>query len=248
MTENWRSYFCNVNDSLASIFVNLGLRNDAPVLSKPWLLWVWVYFRSPRPDGLSDSKEAPEIFKIEDALTLELSRSCGAILSGRITTEGRRELYFYGETRTGFSEAVAKEMSAFEAFKFEIGEQKDALWEQYLNVLYPSAEDLEKIKNRDLLDVLEQKGDVLTAARDVEHWMCFASEASRASFRKAAVEAGFRIASESQVERGLPFGISVVRNQPLEQVLVDATVIELLHLSRQFLGEYDGWETPLITQ
>jgi uncharacterized protein (TIGR01619 family) len=248
MTENWRSYFCNVNDSLASIFVNLGLRNDVPILSKPWLLWVWVYFRSHRPDGLSDGNEAPEIFRIEDAITLELSRSCGTILSGRVTTEGRRELYFYGETRTGFSKVVAKEMSDFEGYKFDIGEQEDALWEQYLNVLYPSAEDLERIKNRDLLDVLEQKGDVLTAARDVEHWMYFASEASRASFRKAAVEAGFRIASESQLESRLQFGISVVRTQAVEQALIDATVIELLHLTRQFQGEYDGWETPLITQ
>jgi len=248
MTENWRSYFCNVNDSLASLFVNLGLRNDVPILSKPWLLWVWIYFRSSRPDGLSDSKEAPELFKIEDALTLQLSRTCGAVLSGRITTEGRRELYFYGETRTEFSKAVAKAMSDFEEYKFDIGEKEDSLWEQYLNVLYPSAEDLERIKNRDLLDVLEQKGDVLTTARDVEHWMYFASEAARSSFRKAAVEAGFRIASESQVEGGLPFGISIVRTQAVEEALIDATVIELLHLTRQFQGEYDAWETPLITQ
>jgi hypothetical protein len=127
MTEDWRSYFCNVNDSLASIFVNLGLRNVVPILSKPWLLWVWVYFRSPRPDGLSDTKEAPEIFKIEDALTLQRSRNCGAILSGRITTEGRRELYFYGETRSGFSEAVATALADFEGYRFDTGEQEDSL-------------------------------------------------------------------------------------------------------------------------
>lgn len=246
MTENWRSYFCKVNNSLASIFVNLGLRNEAPILLKPWLLW--VYFRSPRPDGLSDSKEAPQIFKIEDALTQQLSRSCGAILSGRITTEGRRELYFYGETRAEFSKAVARVMSDFEGYRFDIGEQEDSLWEQYLNVLYPSAEDLERIKNRDLLDVLEQKGDVLTAARDVEHWMYFASDAARSSFKKAALEAGFRIASESRRDGGLPFGISVVRTQAVEEALIDATVLELLHLTQRFQGEYDGWETPLITQ
>ena len=248
MTENWRSYFCNVNDSLASIFVNLALKNVVPVLSKPWLLWVWVYFRSPRPDGLSDTTAAPEIFRIEDALALQLSRKCSAILSGRITTEGRRELYFYGETHDGFSKAVAMTMEEFEGYKFDVGQQEDSLWEQYLNVLYPSAEDLERIKNRDLLDVLEQKGDVLTAAREVEHWMYFPSDASRALFRKAAVEAGFRIASDSQVKRDLPFGISVIRTQAVEQAQIDATVVELLHLTRQFQGEYDGWETPLVTQ
>ena len=124
MTENWRSYFCNVNDSLASMFVNLGLRNDAPILSKPWLLWVWFYFQSPRADGLSDAKEAPEIFKIEEALTLQLSRNCGAILCGRITTEGRREFYFYGETRSGFSESVATALADLEDIGLTPGNRK----------------------------------------------------------------------------------------------------------------------------
>jgi hypothetical protein len=50
--------------------------------------------------------------------------------------------------------------------------------------------------------------------------MYFASEAARSSFRKAAVEAGFRIASESQVEGGLPFGISVFRTQAVEEALI----------------------------
>jgi hypothetical protein len=64
MKENWKSYLCNVNDSLSSIFVDLGLRSEVPILSKHWLLWVWVYFQSPRPDGLSDGGEAPTLFKI----------------------------------------------------------------------------------------------------------------------------------------------------------------------------------------
>ena len=70
MTDNWTPDLCKVNDKLASILVNLGLRDSVPITSKPWLLWVWVYFQSPRPDGLSDSEEAPILYEIEDALTL----------------------------------------------------------------------------------------------------------------------------------------------------------------------------------
>lgn len=248
MTENWRSYCCRVNDSLASIFVDLGLRDHVPISAKPWLLWVWIYFQSPRADGLSDAKESPVLFKIEDALSSELSRACRTTLAGRITTEGRREFYFYGETRNGFGEAVATALKHFEGYKSDFGEQEDSLWEQYLNVLYPGAEDIEKIKNRDLLDVLEGKGDVLSAAREVQHWMYFNSKAARASFEKAVVDAGFRVVSQSQVEGDRPFGISVIRKQSVEQDLIDATVLELLRLTQQFQGEYDGWETPVITQ
>jgi hypothetical protein len=78
MSDNWKPYLCNVNEKLASIFVNPGLRGEAPILSKPWLLRTWVYFQTPRADGLSDSKEAPTFYKIEDALDLCVSRACQA--------------------------------------------------------------------------------------------------------------------------------------------------------------------------
>jgi regulator of RNase E activity RraB len=46
----------------------------------------------------------------------------------------------------------------------------------------------------------------------------------------------------------LPFGIVVARTQSIEQHSIDRTVIELLNLSRRFDGDYDGWETPIVTQ
>src|SRR5713101_5141418 len=200
MTDNWKSYILRVNESLASIFVNLGLRDEVPVTSKPWLLWAWVYFQSPRPDGLSDSKEAPTLFKIEDALTAQVSRTCRAVLSGRITTEGWREFYFYGEAKDGFADGASTALAGFEGYRFDVGQQEDSLWEQYLNVLYPSPENFQRIANMDLLDVLVEKGDVLAVAREVQHWMHFRAESSRSSFRDAAVGAGFRIVS------GITFG------------------------------------------
>jgi uncharacterized protein (TIGR01619 family) len=248
MTDNWKPYICNVNEKLASILVNLGLRESVPISSKPWLLWVWVYFQSPRADGLSDSKEAPTLYKIEDALAPALSRECRAILSGRITTEGRREFYFYGETETGFRNAVKDAMNGFEGYRFDVGEQEDSSWNQYLNVLYPSLEDLERIANTDLLDALVKRGDVLTIPREVQHWASFRSEQSRALFREAARGAGYGIVGETESEGEFPFGISVTRTQSIEQKLIDETVIELLRLCRTFNGDYEGWETQVTTE
>jgi regulator of RNase E activity RraB len=248
ITDNWKPYICNVNGKLASILVNLGLRDAVPITSKPWLLWVWVYFQSPRPDGLSDSKEAPILYRIEDALTACVARTCQAILSGRITTNGRREFYFYGETKDGFRKAVREALSGFDGYKFDAGKQEDSSWNQYLNVLYPSLEDLERIANMDLLDELVKKGDVLTVPREVQHWMSFRSQESRTLFRGAAAAAGYGILGETESEGEFPFGISVTRTQSIEQRLVDQTVIELLRLCRDFNGDYEGWETPVVTQ
>jgi regulator of RNase E activity RraB len=248
MTDNWKPYLCNVNGKLASILVNLGLRGSAPISSKPWLLWVWVYFQSPRPDGLSDDREAPTLYKIEDALTPRLAQACQALLSGRITTEGRREFYFYAEAKAGFRKAVADALVGFEGYKFDLGEQEDSSWGQYLNVLYPSLEGLERIANMDLLDELVKSGDVLTIPREVQHWLSFRSEQSRALFCEAARGAGYGIVGETESEGEFPFGMSVTRTQSIQQKLIDQTVIELLRLCRTFNGDYEGWETQVVTE
>jgi hypothetical protein len=60
-------------------------------------------------------------------------------------------------TEQGIKEAL----KGFEGYKFDVGEQEDSSWNQYLNVLYPSMENLECIANMDLLDELVKKGDVL---------------------------------------------------------------------------------------
>jgi len=52
-------YFANVNDVVASLFVDLGIRDSIPDEEAPWLLWSWVYFGNPRDDGLSSLEEEP---------------------------------------------------------------------------------------------------------------------------------------------------------------------------------------------
>ena len=41
MSDQWDFYFARVNDAESSLFVDLGIRKDVPVASRPWLLWVW---------------------------------------------------------------------------------------------------------------------------------------------------------------------------------------------------------------
>src|SRR5579872_1803610 len=82
-------------------------RTDAHPSQEPWLLWTWVYMRSPRDDGLSSDEEAPTLYKIEDALAGLLGNS-GAKLVGRITGGGRREFYFYSPRSEDMDSAVEK--------------------------------------------------------------------------------------------------------------------------------------------
>jgi regulator of RNase E activity RraB len=171
------------------------------------------------------------------------------MLCGRITTQGRREFYFYAKTESDFAKAVEGALAAFKEYKFDLGSQEDPLWGHYLGVLYPSPEDLERIKNGKVLDVLREKGDVLSTPRDVQHWIYFRSHESRSLFRRAAIDSGFEVMFESDSSKTtLPFGISVMRKQSVDREQIDASVIELFRLAQQYEGDYDGWETPVVTE
>lgn len=252
MTNDWTSYFREVNEKPASIFVNLGLRPDVPIVSNPWRLRVRICFRNPRADGLSHSEEAPTLFLIEDALNQQITQECQAITSGRITTDGRRDFCYYGKAKENFGPAVAAALARFPEYRYQLAVKWDPDWEYYLNALYPSREEIERVKNRDLLEVLAKEGDIATVAREVQHWIYFPSAESRQLFRHEVGNMGFAVGqeyeSDSEAQGKLRFCLTVLRTQPIQQELMDQTVLELLCLAVRFGGDYDGWETPVTTQ
>jgi hypothetical protein len=111
--------------------------------------------------------------------------------SGCITTDGRREFYFYGSTPESFEETVKQSVGVSHGYKFDCDKQQDLAWAQYLNVLYPSDEQRQLIENRKLMDWLMEKGDKLELARDVHHWAYFKNQTDRKSFRDAIQVLGY---------------------------------------------------------
>lgn len=247
VSDEWNSYFCNVNGKLASIRLDLGIRPAIPDPLRPWLLWVWVYFRQPRPDGLSSNEEFEALISLEDALKSALEKECGAVLSGCITTDGRREFYFYGSTPERFENTVNQSVGLSHGYKFDCDRQQDAGWTQYLNVLYPSEEQRELIENRKLMDLMKQRGDRLDLARDVSHWAGFKDQIDRAAFRVAVLPMGYRIVSENEHPNDeYRYWIRVARRQEMTRGAVDDAVLQLFRAARSAHGYYDGWECELM--
>jgi uncharacterized protein (TIGR01619 family) len=246
--RGWNSYFCNVNDKLASIFLNIDLRESAPDATRTWLMWIFVYFQHPRPDGLSSREEFDTLSALEDKLTEAIEHECRATLSGRITTDGHREFYFYASNPQPFEEVVAKSMTVFGEYEFDTGKQKDTDWNQYLNVLYPSEEDIERIKNREVLEGLRRNGDLLQSPRDILHWAYFKTEHDRSHFKDSAQSLGYRIDSEREFkEKGNPFGVCIEKQQDVQADALDEAVINLFRAVKKTNGEYNGSESPVVT-
>jgi len=249
MSEDWNFYLCNVNDVVASVFLDLGIRNAVPDKGKPNLLWVWVYLKWPREDGLSASSEFDSLKAIEEKLTEVMVDRLDAVLCGRITTDGRREFYYYAPRSERLEAAVEDAMSQWRDYEFDCGSKEDPEWRQYLDVLYPSDEDRQRIENRKVLEVLQHKNDTLKTPRDVWHWIYFRTETDREDFWNSVSPLEYRVQSQPQSGRSdFPFGLCIIRFQSINPAEIDNAVIELFRLAKKHGGDYDGWETQVISQ
>ena len=247
MSDNWDSYFCNVNDALSSIFVDLGLRATAPDPLRPHLLWIWVPMRAARDDGLSSSAEAPTLSEIEDALAAALERACDAVLAGRVTGAGRREFYFYGRDADGFLEAVRNVFAKFEEYAPEAGDQLDAEWSHYLGVLHPSPRELQQMSNRRVIEALAKHNDVLTTPRPITHWIYFANATDRDEVAGELAREGFQSSwTDGPGPDEQPFGLKLERHDTAEQDALDAAVFQILDALEGRDATYDGWESPVV--
>jgi hypothetical protein len=244
LSDEWDFFFANVNDAVASIFVDLGIRAEVPIEERPWLLWVIVDLHSPRPDGLSSGEEAPKLKEIGDSLETMISPICGAQLVGRITGGGRREFYFYGAEPGGLDDAAAQAMKAFEGYGYQTGSAFQPEWDHYLRLLYPSDTNLQRMQNRQLLEALAREGDVHELPRKVDHWLYFTDEEGRTGCRDTLLAIGFTIEEEGISDGDddqLPFSLLVSRVDSVDKQSINGITLELVRLAGEHRGDYDGW-------
>jgi hypothetical protein len=248
LSDEWDFYFARVNDAVSSIFVDLGVRPEAPLEKRPWLLWVWVELKAPRPDGLSSNEEAPTLHEIGEALAAAIAPACDAQMVGRITGASRREFYFYAAEPGGLDGAAAQAMQRYEHYPFETGSKLDPDWEQYLELLYPSDTNLQRMFNRRVLESLEAEGDVHETPRKVDHWLGFASAQSREACRDTLLAIEFALEEEFESEdagEAFPHALVVSRVDPVDSHTINGITLELARVAGEHGGRYDGWECPV---
>ena len=152
VASDWESYLCNVNDVIASVFVDLGLRDVAPVATHSVLAWLFIRLHRPKSDGpsrgLSQDEEFDALCKYEDDVQLAVSQHEGCIYAGRITTSGMRQFYFFITPETDFPALIDDVLTMHQDYQYQIGQKDDAAWDQYLNLLLPGENGWDQINRR----------------------------------------------------------------------------------------------------
>jgi uncharacterized protein (TIGR01619 family) len=246
-SSEWDFYFSNVDDVVGSFFVDLGLIHTAPVSDKPNFLRIAVTMNNPREDGLSSGEEFEILKRLEDKLTHFIIAKHNAVFAGRLTTNGRRDFYFYLSNTKQYDKTIATAMKAFPTYKFDVVLRDDQKWEEYINFLYPHPGQYQSILNRRVVYSLEQRGDHLTKARPVDHWIYFKTEADKEKFLSDTQDDGFTIVdNDYNVEFGeAPYRLRISRIDKVDFDSVDDYALRLWSLAQECNGVYDGWETSV---
>ena len=103
------------------------------------------------------------------------------------------------------------------------------------------------IKNKKVVQQLEQYGDNLKQSRQVLHWAYFKNKEDRCAFIREAEQAGYLLGWESEHKgHERPFGVCIHKVHLVDQNSVDSIFVELTEIAASCGGEYDGWETEII--
>lgn len=244
MEPQWEYYDAQIDGKPATVWVDLGLSEHAPLKRMPTLAWVWVQLEEPTEDGMPQGPEAEMVENLKEALTEYLGTRLNARLVGRNLFFGRAEYYFYAQDAKNLDTAVHAVMSGFGTYDYYYDHKKDADWSFYRDFLLPGLWELHCIRNRHMLTLLRDQGDNLQTPRPLEHWLFFATETDAKEAWALLESDGFQqdeLVEEEDYE-DQPWTLKVQRTEHLVPDRLDELVRQLLALAEAHNGTYDGWE------
>ncbi len=240
MSDDWDFYPMRVDGDPASIFVDLGLRHEAPLVQWPVMGYVRVYMLHPRADGQSSQDEFARLVAIEDALLAQCRDFGDAVFVGRNTSSGNRDHYFYTRDPQRFEAGMRAAMAPFAEYEFDVGARPDPGWSTYFDFLLPRPQDMQRILNRRVCEQLQKTGDDLSVRRQIDHQAFFADRTALDVFAAHVRAEGFAIAQTLKPEPGrAEWALGFHRIDP--PAAIDDLVLPLVAKLQELGGDYDGW-------
>jgi regulator of RNase E activity RraB len=247
MSDNWDFYFCTIDEKVASIFLDLGIADSAPLEEYQAMAYVRVFMNQPREDGLASNDETDSLNSLEDCVESALTADDAALYVGRSTCDGYRDFFFYARDAENWPSAVAEAMAEFPSYKIEQGSREDEDWVLFFDFLYPSEMNWQVIQNRRVCENLDDKGDAFKKAREIDHWAYFPNKESLEAFEQTVVDLGFKVCGYTGEEEDQnEYGIHISKVDLPTFDTIDDITLPLFDLAKELGGEYDGWTTTVV--
>nr|WP_321409595.1 DUF695 domain-containing protein [uncultured Carboxylicivirga sp.] len=248
---NWDVYLAQYENGPGSVTINMDAINSAPNKDLPILLVTGVTFDNCREDGLPNNDEFEKLYNVSDNVDRLLKENGVSYeLVGTFTYQCERLDYIYLSDSTSIRTILTKLYeSEYGNYKYYINLKYDDSWVAYVKFLYPNEITLENMSNQKVLYQLQKAGDNLTKQRQVDHWLYFSQKSDRELYVKHVKQLGFRIESQEKIENSnLPYQLQISRTDYIHPESINKITLELRTKAQELEGEYDGWETYIITE
>ncbi len=245
---DWAFYFTNVDNNLSTIGTDLNLINNAPKKGQENVVYVSIKMPNPKENGLSSNEDAEDLWKIEDDIIKAFdTTNLNYTFVGRLTSNGFRDLYFYGDNTILMEKQVSITMAAFPKFEFDFGHKLDKEWGGYTDFLYPAPRQMQSIQNSRVLQQLENGGDNLTKPREVNHYIYFKTADELEQFESFAKDLNFKTKSKEKTDQPNDFNFVIIvsRIDKVGYNEIDEYTLTLWEKAKELNGEYDGWDTSI---
>lgn len=246
---NWDAYMAQYEDGPGSTVLNMDLIKNAPNKKLPFLLVTGVQFSGCREDGLPEKSQFDVLYEISDKV-LEFLNTYGTFEhAGTFTYQCERLDYFYVNDTVALRNKLSDLYSSyFSRFVPYISIKNDSKWDVYSSFLYPNDVILEHMANQKVLMQLQKSGDDLTKPRKVDHWIYFSNKSDRKLFIEHVVKEGFIVEDDGKVKNSdWPYQLRISRSDYVYPESIDKITVFLKMKAKEFNGEYDGWESMVVT-
>lgn len=246
--EEWDIYMAQYEKGVGSTLINMSAKKFAPEKKFPYVLVTGVIFADCTADGMPSKNEFSHLYAISDSVKAKIDKTNENIAVAAFTYQCERLDYYYLKDTAGLRQSLAGLYSnRFKQYQPYINIKEDKSWDAYLNFLYPNDETLEFMKNQKILKGLEDAGDKLDKARQVDHWIYFKTEDDRTCFINYVTKNNFRIeAKDKTKDISHPYKLQISRTDNVDIAAISGITLDLRKQAQKCKGDYDGWETFVV--
>jgi len=223
-----------------SYFIEVNLDAGKYKKENPWLFSVFIKY-----DGLDDKSDLYEEFlETKESLIIAIEYEDKAHYLGSRVVDGWSEFYFCASSARELNPMVTAILKDT-GYVYESNIVKDKKWDFYELQLSPKELELVHIQSAKIIFLLEEEGEDLKIARDVEHYISFETPTQKNRFLNTLELDGFNFKDDLSSEE-FEHGVAMVKNHAVNEEEVTKIVNELFAKVKKNQGFYEGWSTTLV--
>lgn len=247
LSQSWNTYIANYdNDKPGSVTLRMDLINEAPLVDFNYLLTITMNYETNREDGFPNKEAMDSLYDIGEVLTKLIEKE--GVFAGTFMFQKERIHYYYLKDTNSIKESTYELLNSYfkTSNRFNVQVDLDKEWSIYKDFLYPNAEILEYMSDRSVVDQLLRSGDDLKTDRRVDHWMYFNKKEDAENCIKELKILKFKEITVDKTETE-EFVVRFWRKDFVDIDSIYNVTYGLRVMAKKYNGDYDGWETFVIT-